>query len=207
MSQTYGAIDHFYEIIPGRWMLIGWSSQTSVNDVVFETTQQQRISIPICPVRLPRFDVAQAFNDKKFNQAGFVAFMAGDRCSEVQSVELGSQFLPCQPLALPSEYLPWSQRLHDLLNLLRIQDLSPTDLTLLLRSGLHDLVMHGANHWNLGQPWKAQEFQIWQLGCRHGQQEMTLVLVATNPNHHFLLAQLERLCWDPWCISGHVHVV
>ena len=44
----------------------------------------------------------------------------------------------------------------------------------------------------------------WDVG---GQREMTLVLVATNPNHYFLLAQLERLCWDPWCISGCVHVV
>ena len=107
MSETYGAIDHFYEIVPGRWLLIGWSSQTSVNDVVFETTQQQRISIPICPVRLPRFDVAQALNDKKFNQAGFVAFIAGDRCSEVQSVELGSQYVACQPLKLPQKRQAW----------------------------------------------------------------------------------------------------
>ena len=125
----------------------------------------------------------------------------------MQSVELGSQSVACQPLKLPQERQAWPRRLHDLLNLLHIQDLSPTDLILLLRSGLHDLVMHGANQWNLAQPWKDQGFQKWQLGCRHGQREMTLVLVATNPNHHLLLAQLERLCWDPWCISGRVHVV
>ena len=141
MSETYGAIDHFYEIVPGRWLLIGWSSQKVIEDVVFETTQQIRGSIPICPVRLTRFDVAQAFNDKKFNQAGFVAFMAGDGFSEVQSIEIGSQCVACQPLTLSSECLPWSQRLHDLLNLLHIQDLSLTDLKLLLHSGLHDLVI------------------------------------------------------------------
>ena len=133
--------------------------------------------------------------------------MADDRCSEVQSVELGSQPVACQPLKLPSERQPWSRRLHDLLNLLHIQDLSASDLALLLRSGLHDLVMHGANQWNLEQSWKDQGFQKWLLGCRHGQHEMTFVLVATDPNHHLLLAQLERLCWDPWCISGRVHVL
>ena len=100
MSEIYGAIDHFYEIVPGRWLLIGWSSQKLIEDVVFETTQQQRRSVPVCPVRLPRMDVAKALNDQRFVQAGFVAFITEDICSEVQFVELGSQSVACQPLKL-----------------------------------------------------------------------------------------------------------
>ena len=207
MSDVYGVIDHFYEVIPGRWLLIGWSSLAVIKDVVFETAEQQSGSISICPVRLPRLDVAAAFNDERFNQAGFVAFVAGDGCAAVQSVVLGAQSLACRPLPLPPECSTWPSRLQDLLNVLHVQTLPPADLHLLLRSGLLDLVVDGANHWNSQRPWKDCRFEHRQLGCRHGQREMTLVLMATTPNHQLLLAQLERLCWDPWCISGRVHVV
>ena len=207
MSETHGAIDHFYEVIPGRWLVIGWSSLAVIKDVVVETAEQQTRSIAVCPVRLPRLDVAEAFNDERFNQAGFVAFVAGDGCSAVQSVVLGTQSLVCHPLPLPQECSTWPSRLQDLLNVLYVQNLPPADLHLLLRSGLLDLVVDGANHWNLQRPWKDHHFQQRQLGCRHGQREVTLVLMATTPNHQLLLAQLERLCWDPWCISGRVHVV
>ena len=207
MSDMVGAVDHFYEVIPGRWLLIGWSSLAVIKDVVFETAEQQSGSIAICPVRLPRLDVAQAFKDERFKQSGFVAFVSGDGSAAVQSIVLGGQSVACHPLPLPSGNLPWPSRLQDLLNVLQVRNLSSVDLQLLLCSGLLDLVVDGANHWNSQQPWKDHGFQQRQLGCRHGQREMTLVLVVTTSNHQLLLAQLERLCWDPWCISGRVHVV
>ena len=154
MSETYGAIDHFYEVIPGRWLLIGWSSLVVIKDVVFETAEQQSGSIAICPVRSPRPDVAEAFNDERFNQAGFVAFVAGDGCSAVRSVVIGAQSLACDPLSLTPECSTWPIRFQDLLNVLHVQNLPPAELHLLLRSGLLDLVVDGANHWNFQLPWK-----------------------------------------------------
>ena len=206
MSGLSGAVDHFYEVIPGRWILIGWSSLSDLNEVVLVTSKQQTVTVSVCPVRLLRLDVAQAFNDEHLNQAGFVAFLTGDGCSSVQSVVIGGDSVGCHPLPLPSKGSPWSCRLHDLLNVLQVQHLSATDLKLLLLSGLFDLVVDGARDWNSSKPWKDYRFESRHFGCRHGQFEMTLVLVAT-PNHQPLLDQLERLCWDTWCIGGRVHVL
>ena len=206
MSALSGAVDHFYEVIPGRWILIGWSSLTELKDVVLVTSKQQTVTVSICPVRLPRLDVVQAFNDEHLQQAGFVAFLTGDGCSSVQSVLIGGDSVGCHPLPLPSKGSPWFCRLHDLLNVLQVQHLSATDLKLLLLSGLFDLVVDGSRDWNSSQPWKDYRFEKRHFGCRHGHFEMTLVLVAT-PNHQPLLDQLERLCWDTWCIGSRVRVL
>ena len=40
MTGMNGAIDHFYEVIPGRWLLIGWSSMAVIKDVVVEIADQ-----------------------------------------------------------------------------------------------------------------------------------------------------------------------
>ena len=207
MSGMNGAIDHFYEVIPGLWLLIGWSSLAVIKHIDVETAGQQSSSVSICPVRLPRLDVAQAFNDERFNQAGFVAFLSGDGCSEVQSVVLGQQSVACHPLPLPPDCSPWPSRLKDLLNVLQVQNLSIADLKLLLQSGLLKFVVEGARDWNSLQAWKDYGFERQRFGCQHGELEITLVLVMTTPSQQPLLEQLERLCWDTWCIGGRVHVL
>ena len=152
-------------------------------------------------------DVAQAFNDERLNQAGFVAFVTGDGCSAVQSVVLGTQSVACHPLPLAPECSPWPCRLKDLLNVLQVQSLSVVDLKLLLKSGLFNIVVEGARDWNSSQAWQEYGFERRHFGCQYAQPEMTLVLVTTTPNQQLLFEQVERLCWDTWCIGGRVHVL
>lgn len=207
MTSTNTYIDRFYEIFPGNWLLLGSTKSSSMDHVVALTNDSLDISAPLCLLPSRSFHFSKTSCQDIAGYTDFVVFFSLDRTVLISDFLIEGSRVSCLPVPLADDFVDWPSQRQNVLSLLKVYDLSELQIETLLRSGLMNFVKRGENYWSTQKPWVHEPFQRTQLGCQFGRPEITLLHVAQSPDHHALLAWLQRLCWSSWCISGRVKLL
>lgn len=207
MTSATGYVDRFCEIFPGNWLLLGSTKSSNMGHVVARTNDGLDIKSPVCMLPSRSLHFSKTIHQDIAGYTDFVAFLSLDRTELISDFLIEGSLVGCLPVPLDNDFVDWPSQLQNVLSLLKVHDLSELQIEVLLRSGLMNFVKRGEKYWSTQKPWVQEPFQLTSLGCQFGSPEITLLHVAQSPDHHALLAWLQRLCWNSWCLSGRVKLL
>jgi hypothetical protein len=207
MIRSSISIDHFYEVFPGHWLLLGSSTCSSVQTVSIRSSRNHIVLGSACLLDVPSAVFSKKSNSGDVKTTNLIAFFVFEGTISVSSLLINDHSIDCTPEPLSSTAVYWPAQLQKALKDLRVKDRSSLQLEKLLHSGLADFVLKGEYYWAKLEPWTSESFDVIKIGCQFGRSEITLVYIAQSSDHHDVLNWLCRLCTESWCVSGCVRVL